>query len=40
MLDNNDNINNEYKDFNITIDLYNFYDELSKYKLTSKKDFF
>ena len=37
---NNDNINNEYKDFNIIIDFYNFYDELSKFNLTPKKDFF
>ena len=37
---NDNNKENEYKDFNINIDLYNFYDELEKYKLTSRKNFF
>ena len=32
--------NNDFKDFNIHLDLYNFYDEIKTYKLEDKKDFF
>jgi len=33
-------VDNVFKDFNINIDLYNFYDEIVTYGLTDKKEFF
>ena len=33
-------VDNGFKDFNINIDLYNFYDEIVTYELTDKKEFF
>ena len=37
---NTDNKDEEFKDFNIYLDLYNFNDEIKKYKLEDKKEFF